>query len=349
MAGEDKTLQISITAGGVFRALLVILAFFLLYQLLDLVLVILLAIVIAAAIEPATRWFGRYHVPRVLAVLFVYIVTFILFAVLVPVFVFPLLRDFSDLAATLPSKISSIPLLAEAPAQLTAWLGQVSFSDVFTGLGQNVLALPSGLIATTSFFFSTLFRLILVIVISFYLAVQRGGIESFLRLVTPLPQEKYVLDLWRRSQQKIGMWMQGQLLLGLIMGVLVFLGLTIFQVDHAILLACLAALFELIPFFGPILAAVPAVLVGFSTSTTLGFLVVGLYIIMQQFENHLIYPLVVRKIIGIPPLLVIISLIVGAELAGFMGLLLAVPLATVLVELLSDFEKNKYLFRKADA
>lgn len=348
MADNGKTVNFEVSVGAVLKILLVLAGVALLYYLFDLVLVILLSIVIASSVEPATRSLARYRVPRVLSVLFVYVFAFFVFAVLIPVFVFPIFSDLSELTATLPAKLTNLPFFSQAPPLLVAFTGKLSVSDIVSGLSTGLAAIPHGITETASVVFNSLFKLILVIVISFYLAVQPKGIESFLRLVTPIPQERYVLDLWQRVQQKIGMWMQGQLLLGLIMGVLVFLGLSILQVEHALLLALLAALFEIIPFFGPVLAAVPAVLLAFSNSPSLGFMVIGLYIIMQQFENHLIYPLVVRKIVGVPPLMVILSLIIGAQLAGFMGLILAVPVATILMEILADFEKSKYLFEKVE-
>jgi predicted PurR-regulated permease PerM len=70
-------------------------------------------------------------------------------------------------------------------------------------------------------------------------------------------------------------------------------------------------------------------------------IIVGVYVIIHQFENHLIYPLVVTKIVGVPPILVIISLIIGFELAGFLGILLSVPIAATLVEFVEDIQKNK--------
>ena len=141
--------------------------------------------------------------------------------------------------------------------------------------------------------------------------------------------------------------MQGQLILGVIIGVLVYLGLTILGVKYALLLAVLAALFELIPLFGPILSAIPAVLIALTSGgLTLALFVVGLYLIIQQFENHLIYPLVVTKVVGVPPLLVILALIIGAQLAGFLGVILAVPAATVVQELVKDIQKNRAEFLK---
>jgi len=79
-----------------------------------------------------------------------------------------------------------------------------------------------------------------------------------------------------------------------------------------------------------------------SHGASLGLMVVGLYVIIQQFENHLIYPLVVRKVVGVPPLLVIIALIIGGKLAGFLGVLLAVPMAAAILEFTDDIQKEKH-------
>lgn len=345
MTDNHQSVRVEISALLVLKVFLVLLGLFLVYYLLDLILVILLSIVIASAIEPATRWFARYRVPRVLAVLTVYVLAFFVFAILIPVLVFPIVNDFSSLAVTIPARVNDVSFFTDPPEIFGAFFSNISLSDIVSAISGGLARVPQGVTGALVAIFGGFFQLVLLVVISFYLAVQPKGIESFIKLVAPIAQEDYVLDLWHRSQQKIGLWLQGQLLLGLIIGVLVFLGLAIFQVEHALLLAFLAAVFEIIPFFGPVLAAVPAVLIAFSNDVALGLIVIGFYIVIQQFENHLIYPLVVRKIVGVPPLLVIISLIVGAQLAGFIGLILAVPVATVLMELLADYEASRQLSR----
>jgi len=183
---------------------------------------------------------------------------------------------------------------------------------------------------------------VLIIVFSFYFSVQETGVDDFLRVVTPSQRQAYVLNLWKRSQEKIGKWMQGQLVLGLIVGVLLYLGLTILGIPNALLLAVIAGLFELIPVFGQILAAIPALAIAFSDGGLTALLLVGgLYLVVQQFEAHLIYPVVVKKVVGVPPLLVILALIVGAKLAGFLGILLSVPIAAAIQEFVADVDKEK--------
>ena len=97
------------------------------------------------------------------------------------------------------------------------------------------------------------------------------------------------------------------------------------------------------PIFGLILAIIPALAIALADGgVTLAVLVIGLYVIVQQFEAHLIYPLVVRKIVGIPPILVILTLIIGLKLAGFIGVILSIPVAAVIIEVLNDIEKKKF-------
>jgi predicted PurR-regulated permease PerM len=186
--------------------------------------------------------------------------------------------------------------------------------------------------------------LVLTIVLSFYLSVQQDGITNFLKTVTPTKHRKYVIGLWNRAEKKIGLWMQGQLLLGVIVAVLVYLGLTLLGVKHALLLGFLAGIFELIPLFGPILSAIPGIAIAFVDSGfTLAVVVMGLYLIIQQFESQLIYPLVVKKVVGVPPIISIVALVVGAKLAGFIGLLLSVPVAAILMEFFNDLEKDRIM------
>ena len=352
--------EISINTGSVVRAALALALLYAVYLLRDLVLVILTAVVIASSIEPAARRLGRRRIPRLPAVLLIYLtVAAILFGVfyfLVP----PLLSDTSTFLRTVPEYLESVDFLEQFsetepidPSQsdqlITSLAERVQIGQVVDTLSVYLTRIPGGTLNAISSIFGGAFSFALIVVISFYLSVQEKGIESFLNIVVPSKHKAYAVDLWRRAQNKIGRWMQGQLLLVLIIGLLVYLGLTILGVKHALLFAILAGLFELIPLFGPVLASIPAILMAFvDGGLTLGLIVAGVYIIIQQFENHLIYPLVVHKVVGVPALVVILALIIGGQLAGFLGIILAVPLATALMELTSDLEKRAKLKATAE-
>ncbi|MBU4480322.1 AI-2E family transporter [Patescibacteria group bacterium] len=335
----DKELTINITSGTIVKTILFVLLVVLLYFLKDLVLVILTAIVIASSVEPITKWFIQRKIPRLVAVILIYFSVAFLVAGLFFLLIPPLLDDASSLMATLPQYFEDIKLNTSLGTGIDTTFSLREFVSEFR---DGITGATGSVLQTVSSIFGGAINFVLIIILSFYLAVQEFGIASFLRIITPVNKEKYIIDLWKRSQFKIGLWMQGQLLLALIIGVLVYLGLTILGIKYAFLFALLAAILELIPLFGPVIAAVPAIIVGFvDGGATLGFLVTGFYIIIQQFENHLIYPLVVKKVVGVPPLLVILALIIGAKLAGFLGILLSVPVAAALMEYVHDIEAEK--------
>ncbi len=343
---EIKNIRVSIGVDTIIKVIIVLAVVLAVYLLRSMVLVLLTAVVIASAVDPVANWFVKLKIPRVFAVLLVYIIAFSIVLGTLFFFLPPLFKDFSSIVLKIPVEINALinnnPTWNSAVTVFGNFSTKFSVQDV-VGSGFFNSSLPKNALDLTRVIFSGIFSFVLIVVISFYLAVQKNGVENFLRVIIPSRREEYIINLWRRTEIKIGRWMQGQLLLAVIIGPLVFLGLTLFQVKYALTLAIIAAVFEIIPIFGPILAATPAVLLGFSESLTLGFILIGLYLVIQQFENHLLYPLVVKKIIGVNPLIVIISLIVGYELASFLGLILAVPLATLLMELVSDIEKKKHL------
>jgi predicted PurR-regulated permease PerM len=343
---------ITITTGTILRTLLIFGLCWVLFFLRDLVIIILTAIVIASSLEPAITWMKKVRISRIPSVIIVYLLLAILLVAGVYFFIPPLLSQSVDFLNRLPTDIRSIDLndLTKGPSILTSeipGLGATSLSST-VGDARSIVSVISGnFIKTTGIVFGGVISFILIVVLSFYFAVQDTGIDDFLRVITPVRYQDYVVGLWRRSQAKIGLWMQGQVVLGLIVGVLVYLGLMVLGVPYAFFLAIISAVFELIPVFGPIIGAIPAVLIGFSDGgTTLGLFVAGLYVIVQQFESHLIYPLVVRKIVGLPPVLVILALIIGAKLAGFLGVLLSVPLSAAIKEYFDDIVRSKEAERR---
>lgn len=340
---ENKHISINIAPGSIITALLFILGLGLLFYLRDLVLIVLTAIVFASAIEPGVHFFMKHKINRLLSVLLVYLLTVFFIGTIGFIFIPPVLDDAATFLTNLPTTLQTIEFSSGfsngVPGAIVNDFSPMQFANA---IRSSFASFTGGLFSTLSAFFGGIISLGLIIVFSFYFAVQETGIDDFLRLVVPVRHQDYALSLWKRSQEKIGKWMQGQLLLAVLVGVLLYLGLVILGVPYALLLAVLAALFELIPVFGQFLAAVPAIAVSFADGgATAALLVVGLYVIVQQFESNLIYPLVVKKVVGVPPILVILALLIGGALAGFLGILLSVPIAAALQEFINDVQKSK--------
>jgi predicted PurR-regulated permease PerM len=341
MGGRDVT--INITTGSVVKTLLLLVVAAILWYVRDIVLIVITAVVIASAVEPGIRALMKRGLSRILAVIALYLFIALVFFGILFFFIPPILDDAAGFLQQLPGALSSINVTG-ATHGLVPWgtVAQALSSANFLTSVSTSLGGTGGVVSTLSVFFGGILSFGLIVVFSFYFSVQETGVDDFLRVITPKEQEAYVLGLWKRSQDKIGKWMQGQLILAVIVGVLIYLGLLVLGVNHPLLLAVVAGVFELIPVFGQIMAAIPAVAIGFGTGgLTEAILVAGLFIIVQQFEANLIYPVVVKKVVGVPPLLVILALLVGFKLFGFLGVLLSVPIAGAIQELVADIDKQK--------
>lgn len=176
----------------------------------------------------------------------------------------------------------------------------------------------------------------------------KQGPAGFIRSVLPAKYEDYVISLWKRAEHKVGRWLQAQLLLALSVGFLVFVGLSLLNVKYALLLGIIATILEIVPIVGPVVSAIPGVILAFAQSPTLGLWVLVFYIAVQQVEGHILAPLILGKTLGLNPVTVIIALLIGGTLAGIIGILLSVPVAVVIVEILDDMAKQKESRRMAD-
>ncbi|MCA9353632.1 AI-2E family transporter [Candidatus Nomurabacteria bacterium] len=340
---------INLSSSTIVRFFLVAALFVGLYMIRDVILVLLTSIVIASFIESASKSFAKVGIKRTFSVVFIYLVSFLfilgVFYVFVPVLIGELTSFSSFIREYLPSSSFlgnfNTGTISGAKDIVSSISNNASLGDVI-GSAQNFAGnFSSGLFQTTSAVFGGIFNFVLIVIISFYLSMHENGIESFLRVIAPDKHEAYIVSLWKRTERKIGLWVQGQMLLGVIVGMLVYLGLTIIGVEYALLIAIITALSELIP-FGMILAAAPAIFFAYvDGGISLSAIVLLFYFIIQQFENYLLQPLIVKRVIGISPLVVILSLIIGAKLAGFWGIILAIPAAVFVFEYLSDIEKEK--------
>lgn len=346
---SERNFTINITGATVTKIIIIGFIFFALFILRDILLIALAAVVIASAVEPAVVFLGKYKIGRLFSVILVYLATAAVLAGVFYLFLPTFLEETSDVLSSLPSYIPP-----DAKKEIGTSVGDssilqnitdtVSLPALVREIGLALSSINEGFWQSIGTIFGNAVSFVLVLVLSFYLAVQEDGVANFLRVIAPLKHKLYVLSLWRRSREKIGLWIQGQLLLCFLVGILVYLCLLIFGVKHALTFGVLAAAFELIPVFGPMLAAVPAVVSAFAEGgVSLGLIVVGIYLLIQQFENHLFYPLVVKKIVGISPLIVILALIAGAKIAGFWGILLSIPVSVVLMEYFSDLQRERVL------
>ncbi|MFA6608588.1 MAG: AI-2E family transporter [Candidatus Paceibacterota bacterium] len=313
----------------------------------DFIIALLVAVVLASALELPVKVMGNWGLPRGLSVTLLFLSLIVIIISVSFIFIPPLADDLARFVKTLPQILDSVNIFGKDMGFKDLSLAiqdlsrDISKGQILTTL-KNAIFGTSGFFATTSVFIRGTINLVLTFVLAFYLALEERGVQKFLRLVVPKTYEAYVEDLWGRAQKKIGLWMQGQLLLSLFVALLVYIPNLILNMPYAALLAVLAFVGELIPMVGLTLAMIPALFLAWTHGGTslLGIIAI-IYFTISQLESQILYPRVMSKMVGVPSVVVIIALVVGAKLAGIWGVLLAVPIASIFMELASDLEKRK--------
>lgn len=335
----NQSQTINISTSTILRAIIILLALFFLYFIRDILIVVFVAVIIAAAINGPVSWLQKYKVPRLLGVIFIYLVIFLFLALIVTLVFPPLAEQIKQLAIHFPEFMEKIGISVQE------WWGRYklegNLQTLLDRVSDRLTQATSSVFATIIGLFGGLLSAIIILVISFYLAVQEKGAKRFLVSLSPSEHQAYLSDLIERIERKIGGWLRGQLLLMFIIGCLTFIGLHLLGIRYALTLALIAGLLEIIPYIGPILAAIPAVILAFFQSPISALLVVLLYLVVQQLENYLIVPQVMKKTVGLNPIVIIVVMLIGAKLAGILGIILAVPFAAAAAEFFRDFQKKK--------
>jgi len=327
------TQKIDISTSTIFRFILIILGFIFVYLIRDILLNIFIALIIAAAIDAPVDWMAKHKVWRPLGTAIIYLSVFGLLALFLYVVMPPLSGQLGVLVSNLPEHLNKLGTSFEVLEQK---IGLGSLQGILTQINDRLSWAGSNVMEAVVNIFGGLFSACMILVISVYLVIQDKGIKEFVSSMTPQSSQAYVIDLTERVQLKLGSWLRGQLILMFIMGVLAFIGLSLLGVKFALILALLAGLFEIVPYIGPILGSGPAVALAFLQSPILALFVVILFIVAHQFENYLIAPLVLRRAVGLNPLVIIISMIIGAKLGGILGVVVAVPIVATLSVFLND-------------
>lgn len=342
-----ETIRVTITSATIIKCFAWLAVFAGLLYVSDFVIALLVAVVLASAAEMPVRMMMKWGLSRGIAVALIFIALIAFIASIAFIFIPPIADDVARFIQTLPQILDSVRIfgkdmgfkdLSMAVQDLSR---EVSKGQILTIL-KNTLFGSSGFFATTSAVIGGVVNFVLTFVLAFYLALEERGVQKFLRLISPKSSEAYIEDLWSRAQRKIGLWMQGQLLLSLFVALLVYIPMLVLTIPYSALLALLAFIGELIPMVGLTFALIPALFLAWTHGgTSLLGIVALIYFIIAQLESHVLYPRIMNKMVGVPSVIVIIALVIGAKLAGIWGVLLSVPLAAIFMELATDLEKRK--------
>ena len=333
--------KIDISTGIIYKTILILLAVWFLYVVRDIIALLFISVIIVSAIDPAIDWMQRKKIPRPLGVVIIYILIFSVIGLSVSFLIPPLVKQFGEFGQKLPEDLQKLENLFQSAGNY--FQGQnIDFSSVniLGSLSKGMNNISSNIFTTTIGVFSGFVSTIVVLVIVFYMAVKEDGIKKSILSIVPQKQKEYATTLIDRIKIMIGRWLQGQIILMLIIFLLDFIGLSIIGVPYALSLAIFAGLMEIVPYIGPIISAIPGIILGLFISPLTAVVVTLLYIIVQQFENYVVVPQVMKRAVQLNPVIIILALLVGLKLGGVLGAILAIPVATAIGVFVGDLMKE---------
>ena len=332
---ESKKTEISWES--ILKIGLMVVGLYVLFIVKDILIWFIFALVISILFNPFIDFIQRRKVPRIIAATFVYILFFgsvsLLMYLLVPIFVVEI-RQFVQLFPYYFEKVSpSLRGLGfEAFQNFGIFLN--NFQEVINSAGSNAF---NGLILFFGGISSTLF----VITVAFFLSVEEKAMEKFLMVIFPKRYEAYALALFEKSQKKVSGWFVARIIACIFVALVSYIAFALLNVSYPITLAFFVGIFNFVPYVGPLFSGIGLFLLIFPSEMLKGIFVLTAFFLIQMVEGSIISPILMKKIIGLSPALVLVSLALGGVLWGFLGAIMAVPLLGILFEFIKEFMEKK--------
>lgn len=333
---KNRTI-LDISTTSIIRIILVLIALWFLFFIRDIIAIVFVSIIISAALSPTVDKLNKKGIPRTLSIVLMYFMILGILGALIYFVLPPMVTQIQQLADSLPGYFKTfsnfITSLRDVSTNGILSVSQANLTSVSNFLGEFI----NNILNTTIGFFSGAAALLMTLVLTLYFLLDENGIKKFFISLLPIRQKTRIITMANKIGHKLGGWLRGQILLAIIVGVVVYIGLLILNMPYALTLAIVAGLFEIIPIIGPILAAIPAILVAFTISPALALVITIFYILVQELENKLLVPKIMQYAVGLNPITIIIIILIGAKLMGVLGVLLAVPVAAVIYVVLEEW------------
>lgn len=322
--------------------LVVVLSFaliWLVYYLKDIIVLFFVAFVLTTALEPAVDFFEKKKIPRWLTILGLYIFIFSLIYFLFRLIIPPIMIQARHLIENREQIIGSLNhYLDQTPDKVRGAI--VDYSNTLPDL-LSQYSTSNQVMTNILGVFSGILGVITIFVVSFYLLLEKNTVENFIADYWPFRSRKRAVVVFKQIVAKVSLWARAQLMLSGSIGIFTYLGLTILGMPYALTLSLIAAVTELLPVIGPVIGAVPAIIIAFTISPIVAFWVAILYLGIQQLENHILIPQVMKRVVGLSPVAIIFAILVGAKLLGVLGVIMAVPVASAVSVLLQSIGKKE--------
>ncbi|MGD0523310.1 MAG: AI-2E family transporter [Candidatus Microgenomates bacterium] len=317
--------KIEVSHKTIIFTVLFLLALWLLYLIRDIILTLFVSLLLMAILDPLVNRLAKYKIPRGLSILVCYIVIVGLFVLAIAGVIPPLVEQTTSFVTNLPTYLNHLGINKFLSDQIT--------SQFITQVG----SLPGQIVKIGVSVFSNIFSVLSVLMLTFYFLIARNKLDDQLVFLFGQEKREVIGKLIDSLENRLGGWARGELALMLTVGVAYFLGLILLGIPFALPLAILAGLLEIVPYFGPIISAVPAIIIGLSISPIMGLAVVALAILVHQTENYVFVPKIMEKSVGVPPIATLIALTIGFRLLGVVGALISVPVVLTVQIVLKNY------------
>ncbi len=323
-----QRIAVSVTTSSIFKIMVILLLLWFLYVIRDVIGLVFIAFIVASAVDPWVDALERRRIPRIASIATLGILLLGIVSLAIVLLVPPLIDDVRALATGLPEVFTGIEkFFLSSLGGTNAIVPELQKN--LQSVSEGLLQISSGVFGALSGVFGGVAAMLTVLVISFYLTVEERGIRLLVRSVSPRQHHVYLAKLIATIQRQTGHWMRGQLLLSILVGLIAYVGLTLLGVPYALILSLLVAFLRIIPYIGPILSAIPAVLIALTVSPLFSIIIVAFFLAYNQLVDAFVVPKVMQQTVGLHPVLILILLLIGARLGGIVGIILAVPVGMI--------------------
>jgi len=291
----------------------------------EIILELFVALLLMTILEPLVAGLTRIKIPRALSVLLTYILVIGIFGGVIALVVPTLIQQTANFVTALPFYLSNIGI------------NSTTSGDIINGLLTQLGGVPGQVLNFTFSVFSNLLIILSILVFAFYMLLTRDKLQDQLGFLFGEAKRERIGRFIDILERKLGKWARGQLILMFSIGLGTYIGLFLIGIPFALPLAILAGILEIVPILGPIVSAIPAILIGFGISPLVGFGVAAVAFLVHQLEGYVLIPKIMEKSVGVSPLVVLISLAIGAKLAGIMGVIVSIPFVITLQVLAKEY------------
>ncbi len=333
-----KIISVEITWQSIFKVLIALFSFYLLFLIKDVLVLVLLGLVISILLNPAIDYVEVKGIRRSLATLLVYCSAASMIVLFFFLTIPPIIMELTAFSKNHSEYFDSL-----APYFNNLFFSGFDYSFLDVSFREELIKLTSEIWSIGTRVFNVLFAIVTIFTLAFFFSMEEKEIISFIKLFSPKKLEENIIHSWTKGRLTVAKWFGSRILISAILALMTLIGCYLLDIKFAVSLSLIAGFLNMIPVVGPIISAVIICLVAAMNSWETSLLALLMVTVTQQIESSVFNPLIMNKMVGLPNFLILSSILIGGTLMGIIGMVLAIPIAGIMYETV----KNYITMRKA--